>query len=296
MTVLFSPSLLFGPVREFRHPLPPLPAKTAPKTAPLAAQRRGAAALAVRRLNVTLGGRAILREVSTTFEAGAVTVLVGASGAGKTTFLNVLNGLVAPTGGQVLSNVTANGGGPLTEAGDWALLRQDTATIFQDHALIGRLSALDNVLLGLADARHPLSPLPWPRRARERAAKALADVGLLERAFERVENFSGGERQRIGIARALARRPRLLLGDEPFSALDMPLARRFGQDLRALATRDGVTVVLVLHQIALARALADRIIGLNGGRLVFDGAARDFDAQAEERVFALPETLEHFPI
>jgi len=234
---------------------------------------------------VTLGGRPILQQVSTTFEAGAVTVLVGASGAGKTTFLNVLNGLVAPTAGQV----AANGGHPLLEAADWALLRQETATIFQDHALIGRLSALDNVLLGLADARHPLSPLPWPRAARERAAQALADVGLLARAFERVENFSGGERQRIGIARALARRPGLLLGDEPFSALDLPLARRLGQDLRALATRDGVTVILVLHQIALARALADRIIGLKAGRLVFDGAAQDFDAQAEEAVFALPE-------
>ena len=86
-----------------------------------------------------------------------------------------------------------------------------------------------------------------------------------------MENFSGGERQRIGIARALAREPRLLLGDEPFSSLDQPLARRLGQDLRALAVRDGVTVILVLHQIALARALADRIIGVNDGRVVFDG-------------------------
>ncbi|RAI16275.1 hypothetical protein CH337_22250, partial [Rhodoblastus acidophilus] len=85
---------------------------------------------------------------------------------------------------------------------------------------------------------------------------------------------------------ALARGPRLLLGDEPFSSLDPPLARRLCDDLRALAVRDGVTVVLVLHQIALARALADRIVGLNDGRVLFDGPAHAFDAATEATVFA----------
>ena len=90
------------------------------------------------------------------------------------------------------------------------------------------------------------------------------------------------------MARALARRPRLLLGDEPFASLDLPLARRLAEDLRRLATRDGVTVVLALHQIALARALADRIIGVNDGRVLFDGPACAFDPAAEARVFASP--------
>jgi phosphonate transport system ATP-binding protein len=259
------------------HFAPPVfsapPHGPAPSTAP---------ALALDALSVARGGREILKQVSTSFPAGMVTVVVGPSGAGKTTLLNVLNGLAAPTSGEIF----AGGRGPLHDATSWAALRRDTATIFQDHALIGRLSALDNVLLAFAEARHPLSLLPWPRCAREAAAKALADVGLLDRAFERVENFSGGERQRIGIARAFSRAPRILLGDEPFSALDPPLARRLGQDLRALAMRDGVTIVLVLHQIALARALADRIVGLNDGRIVFDDVAEAFDAQAEERVFA----------
>ncbi|PPQ30912.1 phosphonate ABC transporter ATP-binding protein [Rhodoblastus sphagnicola] len=244
-------------------------------------------ALSVDGLCVTRGGRQILRQVSTAFAAGVVTVVVGPSGAGKTTLLNVLNGLVEPTGGEVFAHDfgAPHGVDSLRSSDSWAALRQHTATIFQDHALIGRLSALDNVLLAFAESRHPLSPFPWPRFAREAAAKALADVGLLDRAFDRVENFSGGERQRIGIARALARGPRLLLGDEPFSSLDQPLARRLGQDLRALAVRDGVTLVLVLHQIALARALADRIVGLNDGRVVFDGPAEIFDAEAEASVF-----------
>jgi phosphonate transport system ATP-binding protein len=239
------------------------------------------AALAVEGLCVLRGGRHILRLVSLGFERGAVTAIVGPSGAGKTTLMNVLNGLVAPTCGAI----SAPGLGTISGPAHWDEMRQGTATIFQDHALIGRLTALDNVLLGLADRRHPLSLLPWSRGAKLRAAQALRDVGMLERAVERVEKFSGGEKQRIGMARALARRPRLLLGDEPFASLDLPLARRMAEDLRRLATRDGVTVVLVLHQIALARALADRIVGINDGRVAFDGPASVFDAAAETRVF-----------
>jgi phosphonate transport system ATP-binding protein len=239
------------------------------------------AALTVEGLCVERGGRVILRECSTRFETGAVTVLVGPSGAGKTTLINALNGLISPSGGRIVSPDL----GPLDDAPQWARLRQGAATIFQDHALIGRLSAYENVLLGMADSRHPLSPFPWSREARLRAAQALRDMGLLDRAFDRVETFSGGEKQRIGLARALARHPRLLLGDEPFSALDLPLARRLGDDLRSLATRDGVTVVLVLHQIALARALADRIVGIKAGKIAFDGPAVCFDAEAEARVF-----------
>lgn len=243
-----------------------------------------APALSVDDLCVARGGRSILRNVSTSFAAGAVTVVVGPSGAGKTTLLNVLNGLVEPTSGDVFATEL----GPLHGAESWAALRAHTATIFQDHALIGRLSAYENVLLAFAESRHPLSLLPWPRFAREAAAKALDEVGLLDRAFERVENFSGGERQRIGIARALSRAPRLLLGDEPFSSLDPPLARRLGDDLRTLAVRKGVTLVLVLHQIALARALADRIVALNDGRVVFDGPVETFDDAAEQMVFTPP--------
>jgi phosphonate transport system ATP-binding protein len=238
-------------------------------------------ALTLEGLCVERGRRVILQNLSTRFETGAVTVLVGPSGAGKTTLINVLNGLNAPSHGRIDSPDF----GLMDDAPQWARLRQGAATIFQDHALIGRLGALENVLLGMADSRHPLSPFPWPREARLRAAKALRDVGLLQRAFDRVETFSGGEKQRVGVARALARHPRLLLGDEPFSALDLPLARRLGDDLRSLATRDGVTVVLVLHQIALARALADRIVGIKAGKIAFDGPAACFDAEAEARVF-----------
>ncbi|QGM47879.1 ATP-binding cassette domain-containing protein [Methylocystis heyeri] len=239
-------------------------------------------ALTIDDLRVERNGRLILDGVSLTLERGSVSVIIGPSGAGKTTLIRAINGLAAPAGGVIC----APGIGALDDATQWARIRRTTATIFQDHALIGRLNALDNVLLGLADTRHALSLIPWRPSARDRAARALADVGLLDRAFQRVDKLSGGERQRVGVARALVRGPEMLLGDEPFSSLDPSLARRLGEYLRALATRDGVTVALVMHQIHLAREIADRIIGVKAGRLIFDGPTESFDATAEAAIFA----------
>jgi phosphonate transport system ATP-binding protein len=153
---------------------------------------------------------------------------------------------------------------------------------------VDRLSALDNVLLGLADQRHPLSLWPWSRCQRERAAVALSDVGLLPRAHARVRELSGGEQQRVGIARAWVRQPRLLLGDEPFASVDTRMAGALAADLRRLVVRDGVTVILALHQLQVARALADRIVGLRAGRVVFNGPASAFDNSAEALVFGAP--------
>jgi phosphonate transport system ATP-binding protein len=121
---------------------------------------------------------------------------------------------------------------------------------------------------------------------------ALHEVGLLSRATARTSELSGGERQRVGIARALVRRPRLLLGDEPFASVDPALASRLGGEFRRLVARNGLTVILVLHQLHLARGLADRIVGLAGGRVAFDGLPGDFDAAAEAAIFPCHSTEE----
>jgi phosphonate transport system ATP-binding protein len=239
-------------------------------------------AVTVEGLTVRRGGRDVLREVSLTFEEGAVTAIVGPSGAGKSTLMGALNGLLQPAAGSV----SVAGIGYLDDPKALREARRQSATIFQDHALIGRLSAIDNVLLGLADTRHPLSLLPWSRSSRIRAAQALDDAGLLGRATVRTSKLSGGERQRVGIARALVRQPRLLLGDEPFASVDPALARMLGQELRRLAGTRGLTVILVLHQLDLARTLADRVVGLTSGQVAFDGPRAAFDAAAENWVFA----------
>ena len=238
-------------------------------------------AIAIADVTVERGGRAVLKALSLTIDAGSVTVLVGPSGVGKTTFIGVLNGLIRPSGGSV----EIAGLGPLSDLRTLRRHRLRTGTVFQEHALIDRLSALDNVLLGLADARHPLSPLPWPKPLRRQAALALESVGLLHRANAQAGRLSGGERQRVGIARALVRQPSLLLGDEPFSAVDPALTQQLGDAFRSLVVGSGATAVLALHHMEVARRIADRILGLKDGRIAFDGPPGAFDGAAQADLF-----------
>jgi phosphonate transport system ATP-binding protein len=241
-------------------------------------------AISMEGVTVRRGGRDVLRNISLTFEAGTITAIVGPSGVGKTTLMSALNGLLSPASG----GITVEGIGPLNDARSLREARSSTATIFQDHALIGRLLAIDNVLLGLADTRHPLSLFPWTDILRRRAAEALDDVGLLHLATKRTDHLSGGERQRVGIARALVRPPQVLLGDEPFASVDPALAVRLAELFRALVAQKGITVILVLHQLQMARTFAHRIVGLTEGAVAFDGPATDFESVAEARIFHGP--------
>ncbi|CAH2603170.1 Phosphonates import ATP-binding protein PhnC 2 [Rhodovastum atsumiense] len=233
------------------------------------------------RVAVALGGHTVLQDITLRVPAGAITAVVGRSGAGKTTLLRTLNGLVPPAEGEI----GAAGIGPLGDAESWRRHRRRIATVFQNHALIDRLSALDNVLLGVADQRHPLSLLPWPRDLRRRAAEALDAVGMLGLANRPVSRLSGGERQRVGLARALVREPDLLLADEPFASVDPTLIAQLTRDFREAVHRRRLTVVIVLHQIETARALADRIVGLAEGRVVFEGTPAAFDQDGRGRIF-----------
>ncbi|WP_333875449.1 ATP-binding cassette domain-containing protein [Methylobacter sp.] len=232
-------------------------------------------------VSVRRGTMEVLHNISAEIPHSKITAIVGPSGVGKSTLLATLNGLLRPVSGQI----TMDGVRPLEKRESLREFRRHTATVFQEHALIDRLSVIDNVLLGLADLRHPLSPLPWPQTMRCRAAKALDDVGLLHRFAARTANLSGGERQRVGVARALIRKPTLLLGDEPFASVDPALMQQMGDTLRQMATRDGVTVILVMHQIDIALLLADKVIALAAGSIAFDGSPADFDAEKQQQIF-----------
>ena len=199
-------------------------------------------------VSVTLGGRAVLRGVTLQVAAGEVVALEGASGAGKTTLIRAAAGLV-PCDGRV------SGG--------------RTAVIFQQHALARRLSVRTNVLLGtLARVGLLRTALRmWPHAEAERAEGCLARVGLAGLSARRTDTLSGGQRQRVAIARALAQQAPVLLADEPVASLDPDTAAAVLGLLRDLARKDGLAVLLCLHQPELAARFADRRLRLAEGQI-----------------------------
>jgi phosphonate transport system ATP-binding protein len=214
-------------------------------------------------------GTVALRAVDLDVGPGEIVGLLGPSGAGKSTLLRCVNGLVWPTAGQVRVD------GLLVDGDESTLrtVRQRAAMIFQQFNLVGRLSALENVLTARLSCRPVLPTLlrRFPRDDYERAVVCLRRVGLADRAGQRADTLSGGERQRVAIARALAQEPRVLLADEPVASLDPRSTHQVLELIRRVSREDGLTVLMSLHQVVLARQFADRVAGLASGRLVFEG-------------------------
>ncbi|MFQ4141465.1 phosphonate ABC transporter ATP-binding protein [Chlorogloeopsis sp. ULAP02] len=224
-------------------------------------------------LSVTYsGGIQALKSISLDFYQGQFTVILGASGSGKSTLLRCLNGLRQVSAGRI----TIKGLGKLQEPKVLHQHRKRTGMIFQQHQLIGRQTALENVLIGRL-AYHSIlrSLLPLPKADKYIALECLDRVGLLSKALVRVDNLSGGQQQRVGIARALAQQPQLILADEPVASLDPASAHKVLSFLRQICEEDGISVIVSLHQVDLARAYADRIVGLSQGCVVFDGSAAE---------------------
>ncbi|MBO0681468.1 phosphonate ABC transporter ATP-binding protein [Mycolicibacterium sp. S2-37] len=214
------------------------------------------------------GGARALGHTSLSIEAGQVTVLLGPSGAGKSTMLRCMNLLTTPSTGVV----RADGLASLDSRRTLRQHRRQTGMVFQQHQLIVRYTALRNVLMARVGYQPLWRGLVPASRADERIAlEALDQVGLLYKAMYRADLLSGGEQQRVGIARALAQQPRLVLADEPVASLDPATARRVMALLRRVCEENGITLVASLHQVDLALAHADRIIGLAHGEIVYDG-------------------------
>lgn len=223
-----------------------------------------------------------LHPVSLSFSADQVTVLLGQSGAGKSTLLRALNLLTKPTQGRI----TVEGIGELSTPASVRAHRCRTAMIFQQHQLIGRLTALQNVLMGRIGALPSWrSLLPASREDRIHALRCLDRVGLVDRALERTENLSGGQQQRVGIARALIQDPRMILADEPVASLDPATSRKVLEDLHEISRTEKIPAIISLHQLELAREFADRIIGLSGGKIVFDGPAASLETSHLEQIY-----------
>lgn len=240
--------------------------------------------LAVSDLEVTYrNGVQALTKTNVTFERGKFIVLLGTSGAGKSTLLRCLNGLVRPTKGDVivdgLGSIFRNRSG-LREH------RRRTGMVFQQHHLIGRLTALKNVLTGRLASHGTLRTLlPLPRSDRMIALEALDRMGLADRALDRADQLSGGQQQRVGIARAIAQRPEIILADEPVASLDPETSVKVLRDLHRICREDGITAVVSLHQVDLARQFADRVLGLANGHIVFEGAISELGSAALDKIY-----------
>ena len=229
-------------------------------------------------------GTVALDGVTLEVGAGEFVALIGSSGAGKSTFLRCLNGLVTPTAGAVSID-----GLPVTGASREGLrsVRSSVGFVFQQFNLQRRLSVLDNVLVGTLSRVDPWRSLlgRFPGGEVERARRTLRRVGLAGLEGRRADTLSGGQQQRVAIARALAQGARVLLADEPMSSLDPASSRSVMELLQDINRDDGLTVIASLHVLDLAVTYGRRIVGLRAGRVVHDGPPAELTQAAAEAIF-----------
>ena len=248
--------------------------------------------LQLRELTRRFGNVVAVDGVDLTVPPGQIVGIIGPSGAGKSTLLRLINRLVEPHAGMIrfgALDVTALHGRALR---DW---RASAAMIFQQFNLIPRLDVLTNVLIGRLHRRATLPSLFGLFSAAERgmALAALERFGLADLALQHAGTLSGGQQQRVAICRALLQQPRLLLADEPIASLDPYNARLVMEALRQINREDGLTVLASLHHLEAARRYCDRVIAMQQGRLVFDGAPAELTAQRVFGIYGITEDELH---
>src|SRR5690606_35789402 len=223
---------------------------------------------------VSYGGHQVLKDVDVCVGQGERVAVIGPSGAGKTTLFRLIAGLARPARGRVLTldqDVSRLRGRRL------ARLRRDVGFLHQQDNLIPQLRVVHNVLMGRLGhwwLPRALWSLLWPQEL-GRATAALSRVELAERLWSLPDELSGGQQQRVAVARLIVQQPRLVLGDEPVSALDLRLGQEIIGLLCELAGRDGATLLGNLHPLDLLQVNFDRVIALRAGEVFWQGAPAD---------------------
>ncbi|WP_439021851.1 phosphonate ABC transporter ATP-binding protein [Bacillus thuringiensis] len=215
-----------------------------------------------------------LNNINLKIEKGEFVVMVGLSGAGKSTLLRSVNRLHEITEGEIIiegESITAAKGKRLRR------MRRDIGMIFQSFNLVKRSTVLKNVLAGRVGYHSTLRTTLglFPKEDLELAFQALKRVNILEKAYARADELSGGQQQRVSIARALAQEAKIILADEPVASLDPLTTKQVLDDLKKINEDFGITTIVNLHSIDLARQYATRIIGLHAGKIVFDGLVEE---------------------
>ncbi|MCH5461839.1 phosphonate ABC transporter ATP-binding protein [Lactobacillus sp. LC28-10] len=237
------------------------------------------------------GEKKSLTDVSFSIRPGEVTVIIGPSGAGKTTILRSINQLIRDDDGEILfddTNMRDLNRAQLRRA------RCRIGMIFQNYNLIEPLTAIENVLHGCLGTKSNLTGIfsIYSNQEKEEALKLLQKVGLEDFAYQQCRNLSGGQKQRVGIARALMQHPKIILCDEPIASLDPRSTITVMDILRDLAINDGISVLINLHQVDIARNYADHVIGINNGQVVFDDRIAALSDTAIARIYQKDANLE----
>ena len=221
----------------------------------------------VKNLEKSFGDLHILKGITTTIEKGEKVVIIGPSGSGKSTFLRCLNRLEQPTSGQILFE-----GQDLTRMPDKQLyaVREKMGMVFQHFHLFPHLTIRKNITLAPVKLG-----LMNQQQANETAERLLKKVGLSDKAEQYPNQLSGGQNQRIAIARALAMNPDVMLFDEPTSALDPEMVGEVLELMRELAS-EGMTMVVVTHEMGFAREVASRVMFMDGGKIMEENAPQEF--------------------
>jgi len=230
------------------------------------------------------GSNTAVDDVSLSIPAGQMVGVIGASGAGKSTLLRMINRLINTSEGRIVfegTDVSALRGQKLR---NW---QRDCAMIFQQFNLVPRLDVLTNVMLGRLNHRSTVASLlnMFSDEERAMAIAALERLGIEKAAMQRAGTLSGGQQQRVAIARALMQQPQVILADEPIASLDPRNAQIVMQSLKDINERDGITVVTNLHTLDTARTFCERIIGMQGGVVVFDGGPDDLTEDAARKIY-----------
>lgn len=220
-------------------------------------------------------GVTALRDFSLDVRKGEFVTILGSNGSGKTTLLRCLNGLIPLTKGEIRVQQYTNNG---KNSGDLRQIQKITGIIFQGANLIEELSVLMNVLIGRLSHISLLRAVTSQFRNidKEVAFSALKKVGLQDKVYEKAGNLSGGQKQKVAIAKAMAQQPLIILADEPVANLDPKSSKEIMEFLSEISSENGITVICILHRVDFAAEYAERIIGIKGGEKVYDRDSIDF--------------------
>lgn len=222
-------------------------------------------------------------------EEGEFVSIIGPSGAGKSTLLRCINRLVEASEGKVIFD-----GEDVMQLKKKELRRVRTKTgmIFQHYNLVERLSVIENVLHGKLGQKSTLNGMfgRYTEEEKRQAFAILAELGLAEQAYKRCDELSGGQKQRVGIARAIMQQPRLILCDEPIASLDPKASRVIMDQLSMINQNKRITCIVNLHQVDVAKKYSKRIIGVTGGRIVFDGPSGQLTDEIIHKIYQSDRT------